>query len=71
MDLYMKLNQKEMWEYSCVSMINKLLDIFKNFTVPCQNSKQLLAEVKPMNSDVYLKTGKTRTDFLEKTTGKA
>jgi len=52
-------------------MINKLLDIFKNFTVPCQNSKQLLAEVKPMNSDVYLKTGKTRTDFLEKTTGKA
>ena len=67
----MKLSQKEMWDYSLVSIINKLLDIFNNFAVLCQGSKQLLAEVKLMSSDVYLKTGKTRTDFLEKTTGKA
>tara|TARA_Y100001949_G_scaffold62442_1_gene52963 strand:+ start:3077 stop:3250 length:174 start_codon:yes stop_codon:yes gene_type:complete len=49
-----------------VSIINKLLDIFKNFAVLCQGSKQLLVEVKPMSSDVFLKTGKTRADFREK-----
>ena len=41
-----------------MSIINKLLDIFKNFAVLCQGSKQLLAKVKPMSSDVYLKNRK-------------